>query len=143
MLYSSAFEGTAPGGRCSSGSAFPPDFFDGLAGAFKVGVNQAAAKYEEVAAPASALSTEKDAASTSKWSPLVVQELIIRCHGLPSTATWESPDIAPIWADYEDAFRGTRSTETEFQRVFMTNMPHAGLGVNRQGFQEGSDPHEK
>jgi hypothetical protein len=119
MLYSSAFEGTTPGG---GGGAFPPDFFDGLAGALKAGVNQAAPKYKEVTA-ASALATEKDSTTTAKWSPLV-QELILRCHGLPSSTTWESPEIMPtIWSDYEDASRGTGSTEAKFQRVFMANMP--------------------
>jgi hypothetical protein len=131
MLYSAAFEGAAGGGN-TGGSAFPPTFFEGLAGALKIGVNQAAAKYEEVAA-ASALASEKETPTASKWSPLV-QELIIRCHGLPTTATWESPEISPIWADYEDAFRGTGSTEAEFQRVFMANMP--GSASIERGFEK-------
>jgi hypothetical protein len=131
MLYLSAFEGAAGGGS-AGGSAFPPTFFEGLAGALKIGVNQAAAKYKEVAA-ASALASKKETAITSKWSPLV-QELIIRCHGLPSAATWESPEISPIWTDYEDAFRGTGSTEAEFQRVFMANMP--GLASIERGFEK-------
>lgn len=97
-------------------------------------MNQAASsKYKEVTI-AGAIATEKEATTTSKWSPLV-QELILCCHERPGSTTWDSPEImSSIWANYKEAFCGTGSTKAEFQRVFMANMP--GSASIETGFKK-------